>query len=63
MFGISDECRNGFDQIRVVFDLEGESTPDELRAVVERAKERSVVYDVVSNGAPVAVGVAPVAAA
>jgi uncharacterized OsmC-like protein len=55
--GLSDEVRNGFSAIRVSFRVEGEAPPEKLREVVARAKARSAVYDMVSNGVPVAVDV------
>jgi uncharacterized OsmC-like protein len=55
--GLSDEVRNGFSAIRVAFRVSGEAPPEKLREVVERAKARSAVYDMVSNGVPVAVDV------
>jgi uncharacterized OsmC-like protein len=56
--GISDEVRNGFERIRVSFRVSGEAPPEKLREVVERARQRSAVYDMVAHGVPVAVAVA-----
>ena len=47
--------RNGFESIAVSFRVEGNAPEAKLREVVERAKERSAVYDIVTNGVPVAV--------
>jgi len=55
--GISDEVRNGFDRIRVTFRVQGDAAPEKLREVVERAQARSAVFDMVSHGVPVDVGV------
>jgi uncharacterized OsmC-like protein len=55
--GISDEVRNGFSNIRVSFALKGDAPAEKLREVVERARRRSAVYDMVTNGVPVAVEV------
>ncbi|MBV9002499.1 MAG: OsmC family protein [Solirubrobacterales bacterium] len=55
--GLSDEYRNGFERIRVSFRVIGDAPPEELRALVERARERSAVYDMVTNGLPVSVEV------
>ncbi len=57
--GLSDEVRNGFDRIRISFRVEGDAPPERLRELVERAKARSAVFDIVTNGAPVHVGVEP----
>jgi uncharacterized OsmC-like protein len=56
--GLSVDHRNGFEQIRVSFVVEGDAPEDKLRQVVERAKARSAVFDMVTNGVPVAVDVA-----
>ena len=56
--GLSDEVRNGFTGIRVSFTVKGDAPEEKLREVVERARQRSAVYDMVTNGVPVAVEVA-----
>ncbi len=55
--GLSDEVRNGFERVRVTFRVRGDASPEKLREVVERAKARSAVFDMISNGVPVEVGV------
>ena len=55
--GVSDEPRNGFERIGVSFRVTGVAPAEKLREVVERAKARSAVYDMVTNGVPVAVEV------
>ena len=55
--GISDEVRNGFSRIRVSFKVKGDAPPEKLREIVQRAQARSAVFDMVSNGVPVEVGV------
>jgi uncharacterized OsmC-like protein len=55
--GLSDEVRNGFDRIRVSFRVRGDAPADKLREVVARAQARSAVFDMVSHGVPVEVGV------
>jgi uncharacterized OsmC-like protein len=56
--GLSDEYRNGFEQIRVSFRVKGDAPEEKLREVVARAQQRSAVFDIVSNGVPVTVDVA-----
>ena len=56
--GLSEEHRNGFEQIRVSFRVKGEAPEAKLREVVERAQQRSAVFDIVSNGVPVTLDVA-----
>jgi uncharacterized OsmC-like protein len=56
--GLSDDYRNGFEQIRVSFRVKGDAPEEKLRALVARAQQRSAVFDMVTNGVPVAVDVA-----
>ena len=53
--GVDDEPRNGFEHISVAFRVTGNAPQEKLREVVERAQKRSAVYDMVTNGVPVAV--------
>jgi uncharacterized OsmC-like protein len=53
--GLSDEVRNGFEQIRVRFHVEGDAPEEKLREIVARAQQRSAVFDMVTNGVPVTV--------
>jgi uncharacterized OsmC-like protein len=55
--GVDEEPRNGFERIGVSFRLTGDAPEEKLREVVERAKARSAVYDMVTGGVPVAVEV------
>jgi len=55
--GVDPEPRNGFEQIRVSFRVTGSAPEDKLREVIERARKRSAVYDMVTNGVPVAMEV------
>jgi len=56
--GISDEPRNGFEDIRVKFVIKGDATAGELEALLDRARSRSAVFDMVSNGVPIEMDVA-----
>ena len=55
--GVADEPRNGFEHIAVSFRIAGNAPEEKLREIVERAQKRSAVYDMVTNGVPVAVEV------
>ena len=55
--GVDDKPRNGFERIGVSFHVTGNALEEKLREVVERAQKRSAVYDMVTNGVPVAVDV------
>jgi uncharacterized OsmC-like protein len=53
ILGLSDgSVRNGYQQIKVSFKLRGDD-PEKLRKVVEQSRQRSAVYDIVTNGVPV----------
>jgi uncharacterized OsmC-like protein len=56
ILGLSDEVRNGYQQIKVSFKVRGDD-PEKLRAVVEQSRKRSAVFDIVTNGVPVAIDV------
>jgi uncharacterized OsmC-like protein len=56
--GLSDDVRNGFERIRVSFRVAGDAPAEKLREVVERAQQRSAVFDMVTNGVLVTVDVA-----
>ena len=56
ILGLSDDVRNGFQQIKVSFKLRGDD-PDKLRKVVEQSRRRSAVYDIVTNGVPVTIDI------
>ena len=56
ILGLSDEVRNGYEQIKVSFKLRGDD-PEKLRKVVEQSRERSAVFDIVTNGVPVTIDV------
>lgn len=57
ILGLSDEVRNGYRQIRVHFDIDGDASPEELAALVEQSRARSAVYDVLTNGTDIQVDV------
>ncbi len=57
ILGLSAEVRNGYRQIRVSFDVEGDASPEELVALVEQSRRRSAVYDVLVNGTDVVLDV------
>ena len=57
ILGLSDEVRNGYRQIRVRFEVEGDAPREELVALVQRSRNRSAVYDVLANGTDVQIDV------
>jgi uncharacterized OsmC-like protein len=58
IFGMSDgSVRNGYEQIKVTFNIEGDADDETLRSLVEQSRRRSAVYDVLTNGTPVVIDV------
>jgi uncharacterized OsmC-like protein len=57
ILGIDSDVRNGFDGIKVTYDIDADATPDEIRAVVAQSQKRSAVYDVITNPTNVTVEV------
>jgi uncharacterized OsmC-like protein len=57
ILGLSDEVRNGYQGIRVNFEISGDAPDDVLRGLVDQSRSRSAVYDVLTNGVPVSIGV------
>ena len=53
ILGLSDEVRNGFSRIRATFRVEGDAPREKLAQIVEQARARSAVFDVLANGVPV----------
>jgi uncharacterized OsmC-like protein len=58
ILGLSDDVRNGFENVRVNFTITGNAPEAKLREIVEQSRARSAVFDVVTNGVPVTVDVA-----
>ena len=57
ILGIDADVRNGFDGIKVKFDIDADASQEELEALVAQSQKRSAVYDIVTNPTNVAVKV------
>ena len=55
--GLSEQVRNGYQQIRVTFDIKGDLTDEQKHELIVFA-QNSPVYDVVTNGTQVEVSLA-----
>ena len=55
ILGADPEVRNGFNDIRVHFDIDADASPAEIEALVAQSQKRSTVYDSLTN--PVAITV------
>jgi len=49
ILGIDSEVRNGFDGIKVVFDIDADASREDIAALVAQSQKRSAVFDIVTN--------------
>jgi len=57
VLGIDERVRNGFDGIRVHYEIDADATPEQIAAVVAQSQKRSAVFDIVTNPTDVTVTV------
>lgn len=57
ILGIDSEVRNGFDAIKVIFDIDADASKEDIKALVAQSQKRSAVFDIVTNPTNVAVEV------
>ena len=57
ILGLSKDVRNGYKDIKVSFEIDADATPDQIERIVMQAKARSAVFDCITNGVPIAIGV------
>ncbi len=57
ILGIDGDVRNGFDGIKVTYEIDADATPEEIRALVAQSQKRSAVYDIITNPTNVVVEV------
>jgi len=57
ILGMDSDVRNGFDGIKVSYEIDADATPDEIKAVVAQSQKRSAVYDIITNPTNVTVEV------
>jgi len=53
ILGIAGDVRNGYQKIRITFNIAGDASPEKLREIVEQSRARSAVFDVLTNGTSV----------
>jgi uncharacterized OsmC-like protein len=49
ILGIDSEVRNGFDGIKIVFDIDADASKEDIAALVAQSQRRSAVFDIVTN--------------
>ena len=57
ILGIDSDVRNGFDNIKVHFDIDADASEEDIKALVAQSQKRSAVFDVVTNPTNVSVEV------
>src|SRR5215471_3589813 len=57
ILGLDPEVRNGYQAIRVNFEVRGDAPPEKLAALVEQSRARSAVFDILTGSVPVTIGV------
>src|SRR3954467_11237157 len=57
ILGGDPETRNGFNDIRVRYEIDADAAPEEIEALVAQSQKRSAVFDVVTNPTNVTVQV------
>ena len=57
ILGIDSDVRNGFDGIKVHYDIDAEASEDDIKALVAQSQKRSAVFDIVTNPTNVTVDV------
>ena len=57
ILGLSDKVRNGFQAIRVNYKVKGDAPEEKLRKIVDQARARSAVFDILTGHVPVTIEV------
>src|SRR6187455_1482511 len=57
ILGIDSDVRNGYDDIKVTFDIDADASQKDIEAIVAQSQKRSAVYDIVTNPTNVSVEV------
>src|SRR6478736_2030276 len=57
ILGMDSDVRNGYEDIKVVFDIDADASQEEIEAIVAQSQKRSAVYDALTNPVNVSVEV------
>jgi len=55
ILGIDSDVRNGFNDIKVNFEIDADASKDDLEALVAQSQKRSAVFDIIANPTNVSV--------
>jgi uncharacterized OsmC-like protein len=57
ILGIDSDVRNGFENVKVSFEIDADASREDLEALVAQSQKRSAVFDILTNPTNVAVTV------
>lgn len=49
ILGIDGDVRNGFDSIKVSYEIDADASQEDIEAIVAQSQKRSAVFDIISN--------------
>jgi len=55
ILGADPDVRNGFNGVKVDFEIDADATPEEIEALVAQSQKRSAVFDIMTNPTKVTV--------
>jgi uncharacterized OsmC-like protein len=60
ILGIDSDVRNGFDGIKVNYEIDADASQEDIEALVAQSQKRSAVFDIIANPTDVHVNVTKV---
>ena len=57
ILGADPDVRNGFEDIKVTFDIDADASREDVEALVAQSQKRSAVFDILTNPTSVSVDV------
>src|SRR3954469_22747407 len=57
ILGADSDVRNGFNDVKVTFDIDADASPEDIAALVAQSQKRSAVFDALTNPTDVTVEV------
>ena len=58
ILGMDSDVRNGYDDIKVTFNIDADASQADIEAIVAQSQKRSAVYDIIANPTNVSVTLA-----
>ena len=57
ILGMDSDIRNGFDGIKVIFEIDADASAEDIEALVAQSQKLSAVFDIITNPTNVTVEV------